>query len=123
MSGATAVQFISALMVHGPEHIQEMLRGLETYLKEKNYQSVKEIVGIAAKKAFTYKQLNQIKAVRYTNNSKVCDGCPINFKCLDYCYFEAIKQEEGQVRFLDTCNGCGLCHDICTIPGAISPID
>ena len=120
MSGATAVQFASVLMVQGPEQIRGMLDGLEKYLKENNYQNIKEIIGIAAKKAFTYKELNKIKEVRYINNPAVCDKCPTNFKCLDYCYFEAIKREEEQVRFLDTCNGCGLCNEVCKVPGAIS---
>jgi len=121
MSGATAVQFASVLMVRGPEYIKEMLTGLENYLSEKNYHGAKEIIGIAAKKAITLKELNKIKDVRYVNNPAICEKCPVDFKCLDFCYFGAIKKEGTQVRFLDTCNGCGLCNEICRVPGAISP--
>ncbi|MFC2045744.1 tRNA-dihydrouridine synthase, partial [Chloroflexota bacterium] len=120
MSGATAVQFASVLMVRGPEYIKEMLTGFENYLIEKDYHKAEEIIGIAAKKALTYKELNKIKDVCYVNNPEICQRCPIDFKCTDFCYFGAIQKVGTQVRFLDTCNGCGLCNDICRVPGAIS---
>lgn len=120
MSGATAVQFASVFMVHKPEYIMEMLTGFEKYLFEKGYHSAKEIIGIAAKKAVTYKELSKIKDIRYINNPEICAQCPIDYKCLDFCHFEAIQKEGNQVRFLDKCNGCGLCYEICGVPGAIS---
>lgn len=120
MSGATAVQFASALMVHGPEFINTTLAVLEDFLSRKKYSSAKEIIGLAAGKVITYKQLGTASTTRYTNRREICLACPINHRCVDYCYFDAIKIEGGEVRFQETCNGCGWCRQMCTVPEAIS---
>ncbi len=45
MSGAHAVQLVSALLRHGPEHLRTVLDGLRTWLQEHEYTSLGQMVG------------------------------------------------------------------------------
>jgi dihydroorotate dehydrogenase (fumarate) len=46
MAGASAVQVVSALMKHGPEHLTTLRDGLSKWLQENEYDSLREIQGI-----------------------------------------------------------------------------
>jgi len=46
-AGASCVQIGTAVMYHGLEVFQEITTGLERFMKEKNYQTVEEMVGLA----------------------------------------------------------------------------
>jgi len=46
-AGASCVQMGTAVMYHGLEVFQEINTGLEKFMKEKNYQTVEEMVGLA----------------------------------------------------------------------------
>jgi dihydroorotate dehydrogenase (fumarate) len=45
MAGAHAVQVVSALLKHGPEHLKVMLDGLKRWMEEKEYESVRQMRG------------------------------------------------------------------------------
>lgn len=45
MAGATAVQMVSALLRHGPEHLTGVVAGLRAWLEEHEYDSVREACG------------------------------------------------------------------------------
>lgn len=50
----------------------------------------------------------------------ICDHCGV---CKDYCRFDAITSEEGQITISEVlCDGCHLCRRVCP-RGAISMID
>ncbi len=46
MAGADAVQVVSALLRHGPEHLTLLRNGLAQWLEEQGYDSLREIQGI-----------------------------------------------------------------------------
>jgi dihydroorotate dehydrogenase (fumarate) len=46
MAGASAVQVVSALLKHGPEHLTALREGLSRWLEEQEYDSLREIQGI-----------------------------------------------------------------------------
>jgi dihydroorotate dehydrogenase (fumarate) len=46
LAGADAVMTTSALLRHGPNHLQSLLAGLETWLSERRFTSVTEIKGL-----------------------------------------------------------------------------
>ncbi|MBI4813177.1 MAG: nitronate monooxygenase, partial [Methanobacterium sp.] len=46
-AGASCVQIGTAVMYHGLEVFQKINTGLEKFMKEKNYQTVEEMVGLA----------------------------------------------------------------------------
>jgi dihydroorotate dehydrogenase (fumarate) len=46
MAGASAVQVVSALLKHGPEHLTTLRNGLAKWLEDNEYDSLREIQGI-----------------------------------------------------------------------------
>ncbi len=45
MTGAHAVQLVSALLIHGPEHIARILEAMEFWMKEHDYRSIRQMRG------------------------------------------------------------------------------
>jgi dihydroorotate dehydrogenase (fumarate) len=45
MTGAHSVQMVSALLIHGPEHIQRTLEAVEFWLNEHDYESLQQMQG------------------------------------------------------------------------------
>jgi dihydroorotate dehydrogenase (fumarate) len=45
MAGAHAVQLVSALLIHGPEHVRRTLEALEFWMKEHDYESLTQMQG------------------------------------------------------------------------------
>ena len=45
MTGAHSVQMVSALLIHGPEHIQRTLEAIEFWLNEHEYESLRQMQG------------------------------------------------------------------------------
>ena len=45
MTGANVVQLVSALLIHGPDHIGRTLEAIEFWMKEHDYESVKQMHG------------------------------------------------------------------------------
>ena len=45
MAGATAVQVVSALLRHGPEHLGSLIAGVAAWMEEKGYESVDTLRG------------------------------------------------------------------------------
>jgi len=45
MTGANAVQMVSALLIHGPEHIVRTLEAIEFWMKEHDYESIRQMQG------------------------------------------------------------------------------
>ena len=45
MAGASSVQMVSALLIHGPEHIKRTLEAIEFWLTEHEYESLRQMQG------------------------------------------------------------------------------
>lgn len=45
MTGANAVQMVSALLIHGPEHIGRTLEAIEFWMKDHDYDSIQQMQG------------------------------------------------------------------------------
>ena len=45
MTGAHAVQLVSALLIHGPEHITRTLEAITFWMQEHDYQSIRQMQG------------------------------------------------------------------------------
>jgi dihydroorotate dehydrogenase (fumarate) len=45
MAGAHAVQLVSALLAHGPEHLITLRRGLMAWMEERDYESIRQMQG------------------------------------------------------------------------------
>ncbi|MBN1398319.1 MAG: dihydroorotate dehydrogenase-like protein [Bacteroidetes bacterium] len=67
MSGADIVMMCSALLMHGPGHIEKVLQGLELWMQEHEYESIEQMKGSLSHKSITdpsaYERANYMKAL------------------------------------------------------------
>ncbi len=117
MSGATTVQLCSVVMLKGYSYLKEVIKGLNDFLDRKGYQTAKEIVGMAAKSALTYAEMEALPKERAVINRELCTDCQ---RCLRSCFYNQIELKEGEVAISEECRGCGICTCVCPVPGAVS---
>lgn len=57
LSGASAVEMVSALLMRGPVALSDAVADVATYLRRRGFSDVRDLVGEATRKARTYSQL------------------------------------------------------------------
>ncbi|MGQ4914807.1 MAG: 4Fe-4S binding protein [Candidatus Asgardarchaeia archaeon] len=122
MVGATAVQIHTSVMLFGYKIFSRLAKGLEKFLTEKGYSSVKDIIGYAQQYLDTTKHEIPIRyggIVSEIDKNK-CTGCTL---CVQVCPWSAIHME-GKIAISDPskCYGCGLCTSVCPVD-AISLVE
>ena len=126
--GATSVQVCTAVMHHGYRIIEDMLEGLETYMDEKGFRSVHEMVGKAVPNFVDWGDLDLNYRIVAKINPDLCIGCQ---KCVVACHdgaHQCIHMDAGiTVPRVDEpeCVGCNLCQIVCPVTGCITmvPVD
>ncbi|TCK93223.1 dihydropyrimidine dehydrogenase (NAD+) subunit PreA [Natranaerovirga hydrolytica] len=120
--GCENLQITTSVMQYGYRIIDDLIDGLSSYLGEKGYKSVREMVGKALPKLVSAEALNR-QSISYPKFDKGnCIGCG---RCYLSCYdggHQAIKMDEdkGKPKLLaKECVGCHLCAVVCPV-GAIS---
>ena len=112
MVGATMVQVGTAIIWNGYRVVPEIVKGIESFMERKGYQSPHEFIGMALKHLTTTEEM----AMRPPKVSEVdLDSCIACGVCAKVCGYEAIEiQEDRKPKFLvDKCDGCGLCAQFC----------
>lgn len=117
MSGARNVQLCSVVMLKGTSYLTEVIKGLDDFLNRKGYRSAKEIVGLAARAAMSYAEMEALPRERAVIRKELCTDCR---RCLRSCFYNVIRAEGGKVTVGEDCRGCGICTCVCPVPGAIS---
>ncbi|MCF2137546.1 MAG: 4Fe-4S binding protein [Candidatus Thorarchaeota archaeon] len=115
MAGASLVEVCTAAILNGPSVYGTIARGIATWLRNHQYDSLWDIVGMA------------IPHLRHNEQSRPpvqidMDTCTLCGLCEKSCVYGAIKvdREEKEVRVdSDRCVACGLCTSICP-PHAMS---
>lgn len=117
MSGASTVQLCSVVMLKGYSYLKEVIRGLNEFLDQKGYRRVQDILGIAAKAALSYGEMENLPKERAVINREICTDCQ---RCIRSCFYNAIEIQGGKVTIGELCRGCGICTCVCPVPGAIT---
>jgi len=117
MSGASIVQICSVLMLKGYSYLKEVIKGLDDFLNRKGYKTAREIVGLAARAALTYAEMEALPKEHAVINREICTDCQ---RCIRSCFYNQIDLKEGQVTISEECRGCGICTCVCPVPGAVS---
>ncbi|MEM3507229.1 MAG: 4Fe-4S binding protein [Candidatus Bathyarchaeia archaeon] len=109
IAGASAVGLHTIALIEGPYVINKIVKGIENYLKEMNYGSIKEIIGLGIKKMEELKSSSKSHYLKF--DEALCDGCG---KCEISCIYDAIKIENNKPNILyETCTNCALCEIVC----------
>jgi dihydropyrimidine dehydrogenase (NAD+) subunit PreA len=124
--GAGTVQVCTAVMHYGFGIIREMIPGLEGYMIEKGFSSVKEMVGKALPQVVTWENLNlDYKIIAEIHNEK-CIGCQLCYIACEDGAHQAIGLSHNGTRvpFIieENCVGCNLCSLVCPVEGCIDMI-
>jgi dihydropyrimidine dehydrogenase (NAD+) subunit PreA len=113
MVGATTVQVGTAIMWHGYQVIGEMVKGIESFMERKGYNSPHDFLGAALKHLTTTEEMaRRPPKVSEMIDLDACIGCGI---CARVCGYSAIEiQKDNKPEFLvEKCDGCGLCVQFC----------
>ncbi len=109
--GASNVQICTAVMLYGFDIIQDLTSGLDTYLIDRNYKSVADLVGKALPQLTDHDRLPRQRVRSNVINEK-CIGCG---RCYIACRdggHEAIDwnyEKRLPTVSVEKCVGCGLC--------------
>ncbi len=117
MLGASTVQICTEVMHNGYEIINGLQKGIYTFLKKHELNSLTEIKGKSLKYIKPIADLNkQAVAAAVIDHSK-CIKCG---KCYKACFdagYQAITDSKNGFLKIDRqkCTGCGLCKAICPV--------
>ena len=125
--GASTVQVCTAVMHYGFGIVREMIPGLESYMREKGFSSVSEMVGKALPNVTTWENLNLEYSVKASINNDKCIGCQLCYiACEDGAHQAIGLTEEGESRvphiIEENCVGCNLCSVVCPVEDCITMV-
>ncbi len=114
--GSYCIQICTAVMIHGFQIINPMLKGLNDYVEKKGFNNISEVTGKTIKKITSRESLN----AKWVKKSTVVkpDNCIRCGKCVISCNESA----KSALRFIDKkinvnsslCDGCSLCTHVCS---------
>ena len=120
MAGASAVQLCSVIMAKGYSVIPETVQGLNNFLDDKGYKSVRDITGVATKAAHSYQEMYTLPEYqeKASVNKDLCIDCG---KCLEVCWYDAMEKRDGVYEVNEAiCKGCHNCQILCPVKGCIT---
>ena len=121
--GCTNLQVTTSVMQYGYRIIRDLKEGLEYYLAQGGFHSVKELIGKALPQIIPAEQLERTSICYPKFDRKGCISCG---RCCISCYdggHQAIRMDEKTGKVIldaDKCVGCHLCMLVCPA-GAIEP--
>ncbi|HMS63638.1 MAG TPA: NAD-dependent dihydropyrimidine dehydrogenase subunit PreA [Ignavibacteria bacterium] len=124
--GAGTVQVCTAVMHYGFGIIREMLAGLDSYMTEKGFNTIDEMVGKALPNIKTWENLNLDYKIIAEINKEKCIGCQLCYIACEDGAHQAIglTNNGSRVPFIidKNCVGCNLCSLVCPVENCITMI-
>ena len=126
--GSSTVQVCTEVMLRGYKIVQDMIDGLQEYMRTHNFQRIDQMVGKAVPGFSEWGNLD----LNYETVAKIdadkCIGCQL---CVAACHDGAHQcihpQQHTRVPHVDEseCVGCNLCQIVCPVPDCITlvPVD
>ncbi len=116
MVGATALEVVTAVMLHGFGVVRNLLEGLTRFMERKGYNSIKDFRGISLKYITgDFFQLNR-KALIATVDEERCSACGLCvIACTDGSAGAITLVDEQVIIDKNLCIGCGLCKTVCPL--------
>ncbi len=121
--GSTSVQVCTEVMLKGYRIVEDMIEGLEGYMKTHGFETIDQMVGKAIPNYTHWGDLDLNYEIVAKINDKTCIGCQACLvACMDGAH-QCIHQQEGtRVPRVDEseCVGCNLCKIVCPVPDCIT---
>ena len=124
--GSTSVQVCTAVMLHGYRIVEDMIEGLNSYMDEKGFATIDQMVGKAIPAYSNWGNLDlNYETVAKIDASK-CIGCQL---CVVACHDGAHQcihpTADSRVPVIDEseCVGCNLCQIVCPVEGCIDMVE
>jgi dihydropyrimidine dehydrogenase (NAD+) subunit PreA len=121
--GCSCIQVQTAVMHYGFRIVEDMIDGLNNFLDERGYKTVRELIGVSVPKVGAWGQLDLSYQVRARVNKEKCIGCQLCYiACLDGGHQAVDLVPDSRIPFFDEerCVGCNLCSLICPVQGCIT---
>ncbi|MGZ9812146.1 NAD-dependent dihydropyrimidine dehydrogenase subunit PreA [Pseudoroseicyclus sp. H15] len=123
--GCGNVQVCTAAMTYGFKIVEEMKRGLSSWMDEKGYASVEEFVGRAVPNVTDWQYLNLNYVTKARIDQDLCIKCGRCYAACEDTSHQAIAMNPGRVFEVkdDECVACNLCVDVCPVEDCISMVE
>jgi dihydropyrimidine dehydrogenase (NAD+) subunit PreA len=122
--GCGTVQVCTAAMVYGFKIVQEMCSGLNSFMDEKGYKTLDDMMGLAVPTVKNWNQLNLNYVEKAVINQDSCIQCGrCHVVCEDTSHQAIFATKDGKRHFEINdaeCVGCNLCVSICPVPETIT---
>jgi dihydropyrimidine dehydrogenase (NAD+) subunit PreA len=126
--GSSSVQVCTEVMLRGYRVVEDMIEGLEEYMRTHGFERMDQVVGKAVPSFSEWGDLDLNYETVAKIDAQKCIGCQL---CVVACHDGAHQcihppQNGNGVRvpLVDEseCVGCNLCQIVCPVPGCISMV-
>ena len=123
--GSSSVQVCTEVMLRGYRVVEDMIEGLTTYMEDKGFEKLDDMIGKAVPQYSEWGDLDMNYETVAKIDADKCIGCQL---CMTACHdgaHQCIHPQEGtRVPRIDEseCVGCNLCQIVCPVPDCISMV-
>ncbi len=122
--GAGTVQVCTAVMHYGYRIVEDLIDGLNSYLDDKGFASVNDIVGKSVSRVTDWGNLDLNYKVVARVNNELCVKCNLCYIACEDGAHQCFSFDENKFPVVDEheCVGCNLCTLVCPAPGAVTMV-
>lgn len=125
--GSHSVQVCTAAMHYGFKIVDDMISGLSTFMDQKGYARLPDLIGKAIPNVTDWQQLNlNFKTIAHINQD-TCIKCGLCYVACEDTSHQAISAKKiNGIRKYEIiepeCVGCNLCFHACPVPDVITMV-